>query len=51
VRALRSIMDVVATCVGCGWRGTVEDCVPDCDDDGSLGCPQCQQIVRTEDDE
>lgn len=29
----------------CGWYGTVGDCEPDIDGDGSLGCPECDAII------
>jgi hypothetical protein len=31
----------------CGWAGTVWDCEPDIDGDGSLGCPVCERVVDT----
>lgn len=31
----------------CGWTGTVWDCEPDIDGDGSLGCPVCLKVVDT----
>ncbi len=30
----------------CGWRGTVYDCEPDVDGDGSLGCAECSAVVK-----
>jgi len=44
VSGLISIYDVPACCT-CGWKGRVFDCVPDCDGDGSLGCPECGKFV------
>lgn len=44
-RAGRKITDVLCQCPGCGWAGTVGDCEPDVDGDGSLGCPRCNQVV------
>ena len=38
------ITDVPCNCA-CGWSGTVGDCEPDVDGDGSLGCPICLKIV------
>lgn len=29
----------------CGWTGTVWDCEPDIDGNGSLGCPKCGKVV------
>ena len=41
---LQSITSVVCTC-SCGWVGTVVQCRPDVDGDGSLGCPECGTVV------
>jgi hypothetical protein len=30
----------------CGWTGTVYDCEPDVDGDGSLGCPECEKVIE-----
>lgn len=42
---LKSIMDAGMFCQQCGWLGTVKDCEPDVDGDGSLGCPRCDSVV------
>lgn len=44
---LRSITDQRCRCA-CGWAGTVWDCEGDVDEDGSLGCPECLQVVTVE---
>jgi len=44
-RELVGIDDLAAWC-SCGWCGTVGDCEPDVDGDGSLGCPVCFSVVR-----
>ncbi len=36
---LPSILDVLMKCSRCGYCACVADCEPDCDGDGSLGCP------------
>lgn len=41
---MNSITSVPCRCA-CGWKGTVYDCEPDVDGDGSLGCPECQRVV------
>jgi len=33
-------------CPACGWTGRVNDCEPDVDGDGSLGCPRCRVVVK-----
>ncbi|MFH1738997.1 MAG: hypothetical protein ABIH23_08310 [bacterium] len=40
-----SILNVRMICESCGWEGSVYQCEPDCDGDGSLGCPNCGEIV------
>jgi len=35
------ISDAKVKCPACGWKGTVNDCEPDVDGDGSPGCPVC----------
>ena len=30
----------------CGWKGAADDTLPDIDDDGNLGCPKCESIVK-----
>ena len=42
------ITDVKCFCTQCDWTGTVGDCEPDVDGDGSLGCPVCLTVVRIE---
>lgn len=41
-----SIGDVKCRCIYCEWAGTVYDCEPDVDGDGSLGCPKCLRPMR-----
>lgn len=43
---LPRITDQQCQCLACGWVGTVYDCEGDIDDDGSLGCPECLNIVE-----
>ena len=33
-------------CPACRWTGRVDDCEPDVDDEGSLGCPRCLVVVK-----
>lgn len=40
-----SITEVQMRCDNCEWTGTVWECEPDVDGDGSLGCPECLEIV------
>ena len=40
------ITEVQVRCSKCGWQGTVGNCEPDIDGDGSLGCPKCLALVR-----
>ena len=42
------IIDVKTKCSKCKWKGTVKDCEPDIDNDGSLGCPVCSSIITIE---
>lgn len=42
---LVKIGDVPMTCPHCRWDGTIGDCVPNVDEEGSLGCPKCKRIV------
>jgi len=44
----RSILDVPMTCQRCGTTSRAGDCVPDVDNEGSLGCPvdDCDGIVK-----
>ena len=44
----KRITDVACVCPVCGWTGTVGECEPDVDGDGSLGCPKCNAVVETE---
>jgi hypothetical protein len=39
------IGDAPASCQ-CGWSGTVDDCIPDVDGRGNLGCPECGRIIN-----
>lgn len=39
------ILDESMVCK-CGWTGTVGECEPDVDRDGSLGCPVCLAVVQ-----
>lgn len=45
---MKSILDADAWCDSCLWHGIVDDCIPDIDGDGNLGCPECGEIVETE---
>jgi hypothetical protein len=38
------IGDVLCKCE-CGWAGKVDDCEPDVDGDGNLGCPTCLKAI------
>ncbi len=38
---LPRIGNALMECPCCGWEGTVYECEPDVDGDGSLGCPVC----------
>jgi hypothetical protein len=42
---LTSIGDYPATCQ-CGWSGTVDECIPDVDGRGNLGCPKCEKVIN-----
>ena len=44
----KRITDVACRCKVCGWTGTVGECEPDVDGDGSLGCLKCMKVVETE---
>ena len=44
---LLKIGEVKTSCPICEWVGTVEECVPDVDGEGSLGCPKCEAVVIT----
>lgn len=45
---LMSITEVPLICLVCDWSGTVGTAEPDCDGDGSLGCPDCRNILDSE---
>lgn len=45
----KKIEDVRCICPKCTWVGTVYECEPDVDGDGSLGCPKCGAVVKCED--
>lgn len=47
-KAMKSIMDQEVECTenACDWSGTVNDCPPDVDGEGTIGCPLCQAAVR-----
>lgn len=34
-------------CPKCSWTGTVHECEPDVDGDGSLGCPRCKTVAES----
>lgn len=42
---MQRIDDYPAACQ-CGWRGTVNECIPDIDGGGNLGCPECNRIIN-----
>lgn len=46
---LNSILDEEVECTesACGWEGIVDECIPDVDGSGELGCPLCMAYVRT----
>lgn len=45
---LKSILDEEVECTenACGWEGIVDECIPDVDGSGELGCPLCMAYVR-----
>ena len=43
-----SILRVGCVCPKCKWIGQVKQCEPDVDGDGSIGCPKCFTVVKTE---
>jgi hypothetical protein len=45
---VRSILNVEVECTenACMWTGTVDDCIPDVDGSGEIGCPLCMAFVR-----
>lgn len=49
-RELPCITDTPAVCETCEWQGTVGECEPDVDGEGSLGCPRCRGIVSCQGD-
>ena len=42
---MNRITDEPCGCLNCNWLGTVGECEPDVDGDGSLGCPRCGEVV------
>ena len=42
---MQSIGEFPVICTVCRWAGTVEDCIPDVDSGGSLGCPMCNAVI------
>ena len=45
--AAGSILRQHMRCPACSWTGSVNECEPDVDGDGSLGCPRCNAIVES----
>ena len=45
-KVLPKIGEVKCKCPSCNWKGTVDDCEPDIDGDGSLGCPKCSTVIE-----
>ncbi len=45
---MKRIHEASMRCDDCGWQGVVDDCEPDIDGDGNLGCPACGSVVRME---
>ena len=45
-RRLQSITSIFCRCKKCRWYGTVGQCEPDVDGDGSLGCPKCFEVIK-----
>ncbi len=43
----KSILEQLMFCPCCGWVGIVDDCEPDVDGDGQLGCPKCMGVAKT----
>lgn len=43
--ALPRITDMPCACT-CGWHGKVDECEPDVDGDGGLGCPECWSLIK-----
>ena len=41
-----SILDQIFQCSACNWEGTLYDCEPDVDGDGSPGCPECGLVAN-----
>lgn len=41
-----SITMTLCYCFVCDWLGTVGECEPDVDGDGSLGCQVCREVVE-----
>lgn len=40
---------VTMICPRCEWIGPIRGCVPDVDGHGSLGCPECFELVEEAD--
>lgn len=40
-----SIGEAHCNCPHCIWSGSVSQCIPDIDGDGSLGCPVCKTVI------
>ncbi len=40
------LMDQPMKCTKCEWEGKLGECEPDIDGDGSLGCPECNEIAH-----
>lgn len=38
---MKSILEQVVSCITCSWIGTVDDCEPELNGEGDLGCPRC----------
>ena len=41
-----SILAVPMICPKCDWKGVVAQAEPDVDGEGSLGCPECQTVLK-----
>lgn len=42
---MKSIHEIIVVCPGCRWVGIVDECKPDVDGDGGLGCPLCNTVI------
>lgn len=40
-----SITEYHLRCKDCGWVGRVDGVIPDIDDEGGLGCPECGRVL------